>query len=760
MMRLSFKETENSPLQPAGQPLRNRAGRAREAEESEHSGAATPSRLLEECRRTLVRHRRLILMWAAAGVIAGVVLQFPIQPVYRAVVSIEVQLPNSAMDPVGTSAATGNLETQTKLLQGDETLARVEERLIDDPYATPVEKRDWLSRLRRTLQLGGKQAIPLSSLIDQSAKSVRAWRPGSTQMIGASCDSWSPAFAAKYCNLLTGELQREDVESRGAMATQTSALLMQQAATIQAKSTDAQRRLQSLHGQDHPASPRNGADRDRLRQLEAELIKAQADRMTRQAQIKAAQEAGSEITPDTVDSKAYALSEARLAELERRLKVMSSQANAHDKKLGRLRAEITHIETGLSEKRAAGLQRLQAQYDAAKHREDLLRLSYQALEAKQPPDTLQDSQADQLRREVANDRQLYQALLERAREAGFNSATQTSLVRVVEQAKSPQSAIYPHRLGLVAVGLTVGSLAGLGLAFFKDSNRSVLRLPGESEILLGVEELGVIPSPAKDPLFPARRHALALARSQARSQSQALRTARWDEEFSLVAEAYRNAMLSITLAKPEGEGKVYIVSSPGAGEGKSTVTTNLGVALSKSNLRVILVDGDLRRPSLHDILSVPNGLGLRNILRGEVNLGDSSVSLYCKSTIFPNLAVIPAGGRGQVRDLLHTIRFRALLERLLHDFDIILVDTPPMLHIPDARILAQKTNGAILVFRSGVTSREDAVSAGKVLQQDRVPILGTILNDFNPANEGRHGYYKSYYAYQQQTAPKDPATNS
>ena len=104
--------------------------------------------------------------------------------------------------------------------------------------------------------------------------------------------------------------------------------------------------------------------------------------------------------------------------------------------------------------------------------------------------------------------------------------------------------------------------------------------------------------------------------------------------------------------------------------------------------------------------------------------------------------------------------FRTLLERLLRDFDIILVDTPPMLHIPDARILAQNTNGAILVFRSGVTSREDAVSAGKVFQQDHVTILGTILNDFNPANEGRYGYYKSYYAYHQQTTPKDPATNS
>jgi polysaccharide biosynthesis transport protein len=758
MTRLSIHETENAPLQPAGQPLRNRPGREREAGESEQDG--TTSHLLVECRRTLVRHRRLILIWAAAGFIAGILLQLPIQPVYRAVVGLEVQSPNRTIDSAGTGASTSDLETQMKLLQGDETIARVEERLIDDPYAAPMEKRDWLSRLRRTIHLGGKQVIPLPSLIDQSAKSVRAWRLGSTQMIAASCDSWNPAFAAKYCNLLTGELQREDVESRGALATKTSELLMQQAAIIQAKATDAQRRLEALNGQDHPASPRNGVDRDSLRPIEAALIKAQADQMAKQAQIEAAQ-ATAEITPDTADTKAYALSQGRLAELQKRLKVMSTQASGHDKKLRRLRSEITHIDTELSEERAAGRQRLQAEYEAAKHREDLLWLSYQALEAKQPPDSPPDSQADQLRREVANDSQLYQALLERAREAGFSSATQTSLVRVVEQARSPQSAIYPHRLLLVVAGLAIGLLAGLGLAFFKDSNRSVLRLPGESETLLGVEELGVIPSAMKDPLLLTRRHAPALARSQVRSQSQGLRTAHWDEEFSLVAEAYRNAMLSIMLAKPQSGGKVYVVSSPGAGEGKSTVTTNLGVALSKSNRRVILLDADLRRPSLHGILSVPNGLGLRNILRGEVNLTDSSVSLYCKSTTFPNLSVIPAGGgRGQVADLLHTKRFRELVERLLRDFDIVLVDTPPMLHIPDARILAQNTNGAILVFRSGVTSREDAVRAGKVFQQDHVTILGTILNDFNPANEGRYGYYKSYYAYQQQTAPKDPAAKS
>jgi succinoglycan biosynthesis transport protein ExoP len=711
----------------------------------------------------LVRHWRLILMCAAAGVIAGVLLQLPIQPVYRAVVSLQVQSPDKAMDSAGTSAPTGDLETQIKLLQSNRTIAGVAERLITDPYAIPVEKSDWLSRSRRTFHVGANQVIPLPSLIDQSAKSVRAWKLGGVPMIGASCDSWNPAFAAKYCNLLTGELQRENVESRGPTVTRTSELLMEQAATILAKSSDAESKPEALTDQDRPTTDRDG---DRLRKLTAGLIKAKVDRITRQVQIQAAQEAGSEIPPDSVDSKAYARSQARLAELKKHLEAISTQPGAHDENLRRLRSEIAKLETGLSKQRAAGMQRMQAEYKAAKHREDQLSLSYQAIAANQTADFTKDSQADLQRREAANDRQLYQALLERAREAGFSSAKQTSLVHVVEPATSPQSAIYPRRLFLALAGLIIGSLAGLGLTFFKDSNRSVLRLPGESEKLLGVEELGVIPSAMSTSLLPRRRHAPALARSPLRSRaqgsnSQASRTAHWDEAFSQVAEAYRNAMLSITLANAKSGGKVYIVSSPGAGEGKSTVMTNLGVALSKSDRRVLLVDGDLRRPSLHGILSVPSGLGLRNILRGEVDLSDSSVLLYCKSTTFPNLSVMPAGGgRGEVPDLLNTTRFRELGERLLRDYDIILVDTPPMLQIPDARILAQNANGAILVFRSGVTSREDAITAGKLFQQDHVTVLGTILNDVNPANEGRHGYHKSYHAYRQQTAAKDPATNS
>lgn len=724
--------------------------------------AATPN-LLAECRRTLVRHRRSILFWALAGLIVGILVQLPVRPVHRATVSVEIE---AAGPTAATSAANApgvNIDDRMKLFASDRILARVEQRLVDDPDLAPSEREDWLSQLQRALHLGGRNHIPLPALIDQSAKSVHVRRPGGTQIIEVSCESWDAAFAAEYCNTLAQEFQKEDLESRGALARQTSDLLMQQASEIQARATDAQRRLEASAATDRPgAAPQKDgrADQDRLRQLQAELVRAQADRMTRQAQLDALRLAGSEVTPEIAGSAAYTALQARLEQLQNRLKAAEAGTSGRGTNVLRLRSELRDVEAEMSQQRAAAMRRLQSQFEAAKHREDLLALSCQELAAIQPASA--HTGAEQLRREVEHDKELYRELLEGAQEAGFNSATRTSAVRVVQEARKSQPAVYPRRTLLTAAGLLFGLLAGLGVAFIKDRNRTVLRLPGESRTLLGVEELGVIPSPAKQPLLPPLGQAGALARSEARPASAALRTAHWDDECSLVAEAYRNAMLSVMLASRQSKGRVYIMTSPGAGEGKSTVTTNLGVALSKSNLRVVLIDGDLRRPNLHRTLSVPNGLGLRNILRGEVNLAESPTALYCKSTAFPNLCVIPAGGgRGQLAELLHTTRFGALMQRLSRDFEVILVDTPPILHISDARVLAQSANGAILVFRSGSTSREDALRAREILEGDRVPILGTILNDFNPAHEGKYGYYKSYYAYQQQPAADDKlATDS
>jgi Mrp family chromosome partitioning ATPase len=157
-------------------------------------------------------------------------------------------------------------------------------------------------------------------------------------------------------------------------------------------------------------------------------------------------------------------------------------------------------------------------------------------------------------------------------------------------------------------------------------------------------------------------------------------------------------------------------------------------------------------------MSVANSIGLRDILRGEVSLATAPSSIYCQPTAFPKLYVVSSGtGCEEAVELLHSSRLHEFLERLRQDFDIVLIDTPPMLHMVDARIFSGNADGVILILRAGVTTREQGIAARDLFDHDRVPILGTILNDFNPSKEGHSGYYKSYYAYQR---PKESEVRS
>jgi succinoglycan biosynthesis transport protein ExoP len=177
-------------------------------------------------------------------------------------------------------------------------------------------------------------------------------------------------------------------------------------------------------------------------------------------------------------------------------------------------------------------------------------------------------------------------------------------------------------------------------------------------------------------------------------------------------------------------------------------------------LRVLLIDGDLRRPALHTALNVRNDFGLRDMLRSDAPFRDRPATEFCKPTEFPNLWVLPSGtGNEEAVELLHSSRVRDLVLHLAKDFDVVLIDTPPMLHMADARIFASKVDGVILVLRSGVTMREEAMSAVELFERDRVHVVGTILNGFNPSKEGRGNYYKSYFRYKDDLAPKEEVSS-
>jgi polysaccharide biosynthesis transport protein len=254
---------------------------------------------------------------------------------------------------------------------------------------------------------------------------------------------------------------------------------------------------------------------------------------------------------------------------------------------------------------------------------------------------------------------------------------------------------------------------------------------------LNVPELGVIPSTKPHLLPTARRASLApgvegqsrvrgLGGLQVFSRNQALKG-------SPVFEAFHSVVTSIlSPGRSSNIPKVLVVTSGALHEGKSTVIGNLGLMAAQIGQRVVLVDGDLRNPRLHQIYRVPNEKGLSDLLLEQDQLADGVLASSIQQTEVPGLSLIPSGPlTDSVATILHSQRLAEIVAQLRTEFDLVLIDTPPVLPFADARIFGKVADAVILVVRAGQTTFELALAAKARFVEDGLPVFGTILNDWN-----------------------------
>jgi succinoglycan biosynthesis transport protein ExoP len=727
--------------------------------------------LTAEYVRIFKRYRGVIIGCAVSGMLFALLAGLGSQPLYRTRTSLEIKSLNGDFMDIRSVAPTGdnsapdsdvNLQTQIKLLESDTLAQDVEKRLMDSPHPQFVQRQDLLSRMARTLHLPIGQPIAYTSLIADAANRVKVKPLGLTRLVEITCDSYDARFSALYCNTLTSAFEEEDMQTRSSEATKTSEWLTRQVADVREKAQATQNQLSQAVGNNGlmlSTSP-DSVGEDKLRVLQDELVKAEADRMQKEAQTQVASSASVDSLPSVQDDPAHRAEALKLADLQAQVAALVPPLTEANPRVIHLRSQIQEVQSQLRADEASSTHRGTNEYAAAKERENMLRAAYQAQVSTVSSDLQKGAQVSLLRRELDSEQQLYQTLLQRAKEAGFASAMQASTIRIVDIAKLPTVPFSPARKLAGAIGLALGCLFGTGLAFYKERNNKVFRMPGDVERYLHVHEIGVIPAIQRGSRTLSVIGGGGLSRKLPHTASvagreTAVELAGWNDRFSIAAEAYRNTTLSILLSNANKRSRSYVVSSPNAGEGKTTIVSNLGVALSKSKLRVVVVDGDLRRPNLHRAFGMSNGYGLRNILRGELDIERSKTDALVLSTALPNISIIPAGeGSEDSVELLHSSYFSSLLTRLTRDFDVVLIDAPPILHMADARILAKQSDGAILIFRAGATTREQAASARDLIDNDGVRLVGTILNDFDPNRAGQRNYYSSYYRYQQDTPDK------
>ncbi|HEY0839270.1 MAG TPA: polysaccharide biosynthesis tyrosine autokinase, partial [Vulgatibacter sp.] len=344
-----------------------------------------------------------------------------------------------------------------------------------------------------------------------------------------------------------------------------------------------------------------------------------------------------------------------------------------------------------------------------------------------------------LQREKENNERLYDLVLARMKDADLAVMLKANNVRLLDAAVAPLKPVKPRPALVLALAMMLGLFGGVGAAYLAEMLDNTLKGEDEVEQLLGVPFLGMLPS-----LAPAGAKKELRADDPARD----LYVAR--NPKSAPAEAIRSVRTNLLFMAPDRDLKRILVTSSSPQEGKSSVALNLAVAMAQNGSRVLLMDTDMRKPRLHRALGVSNERGLSSLLVNAAKISDS-----VKSTEVAGLSVLPCGPvPPNPAEMLHTPRFRELLEELSADFDRIILDSPPVVAAADAAVLSSQVDGVVYVARFKKTTKDLARRMMRNLHDVNAPILGVVLNDVD-LNSQEYGYYsyKRYGYYGDSSSP-------
>ncbi len=762
--------------------------------------------------RMLRRRRGTLILIAFIGLVASVLVTLPQTPIYRARTAVEIQNVNTdflnsrQVSPVSedSSAMNGSadVQTQMKIIQSEYLLDRVLEKVKQQGRIKNVEARfSPLSALRKLLNVASASPADQEYALHQRAmKSLTVRQMGQTRVIEILYTSPDPKLAAEFANTLTAEYIESNMEARWKMSEHTEEWLSKQLDEMRVKLERSEDSLQAYARQagllftspSSGSSEKSNVSEDKLRQLQEELSKAQADRGAAQSAYETAKSAPPETVGDVLSDSSLRELQGKLTDLRRQeAELITTYTPKHEKVL-RIQAQIAPLELAFNAQRNAILSRIRNDYDTAVRRETFLQADYTAQTGIVTDQADKSIQYNILKRDVESNRQLYQNMLQQMKEASVASAIRASNVRIVDPARPPHKPYSPVLPLNAAVGLMAGLVSGIIFVITRERADRTLQEPGDVTFWTHLPELGVIPSESvgrgkrgygyynkiygrakesatvTDPDSisdsidtSADLQQLAQLASSSDSQPDSSQSSRkgkeavaandpielisWKHKPSIVAEAFRTVLTSIMFSGENGtRPRVLVMTSASPMDGKTTVVSNLGIAMAEIRQKVLIIDADLRKPRMHQIFDLKNEKGLGTLLRGT-ELGDNALDGLIQQTSVPGLSVLPSGPSTHASaSLLYSPHLRVVFAKLKAEYDMILVDTPPSLQMTDARVIGRIADAMILVTRANKTTREAAIAVSQRFQEDRTRILGTILNDWNPktSRNGYYGYYK------------------
>jgi capsular exopolysaccharide synthesis family protein len=604
-------------------------------------------------------------------------------------------------------------------------------------------------------------------LLGLAVKTLKVMNPPRTRILSISVDSTDAQLALDFTGALVQEFIKQNINARWASTQQTGDWLSHEISEARTNLQSSENTLQAYARRSGlffiDDEKQTNVATEKLRQIQQQLSAATTDRIAKQSVFELAKSSPANALADVLNDASLQSLSARLDDATRQVASLGAVYNSGYAKLKQAQAEEATLREAFANRRADLLERIKTDYQSVTLREKLLSAAYDAQAREVAGQDESAVQYNVLKREADSNRQLYDTMLQQMKQASIAMALHASNVRVIDPAYLAERPVFPNLRLNSAMGLLGGFICSVGFIFIREGTDRTLRQPGDLKMCVSLPELGAIPCLTCNTNRSAwalgagvwSRHSPNGDRSLATSQQSDLLNlaAIWDKPLR-IAEAFHSALTSILLAgENRGTGLALVFTSAGPADGKTSVVSNIAIAAAETGKRVLLVDADLRRPRIHDLFKLRKERGTAEILRSEADSAHWSQAI--QQTKIAGLSVITAGNPGRaVVQLFYSRQFSTLMAKWREEYDLVLLDTPPAIQIPDARVIGALADGVVFVARAGQTTRDALLALQERFTEDRIPLLGCILNGWDAS---RSGCSYPYVGSEDETPTKYPA---
>jgi capsular exopolysaccharide synthesis family protein len=698
----------------------------------------TPAVPLSHYLWILRRHRWKIAAFVATCVLVTAVVSARLQPIYESTATVDVdrQAPSEVVGEDSTRSTAPNdadqfLATQVKLIQSDAVLRPVAEQfhLLDSEQQlkgmSPEEAQE---RARAPVALGR----------------LKVTRPSNTYLLLISYRSPDPVLAANVANAIANSYLAHSYEIRIRSSASLSTFMEKQIDELKAKMEKSGMDLAQFEKDLDVINPEEKTNilSARLLQLNTEYTTAQADRVSKEAAWNAMKSGSLEAAQVSSQGQDLAKLSDSLNQARQRFALVKSTYGSTHPEYRKAADELAEVQKEFDSARGNIADRIAVEYREALNREQMLQKAVAETKAEWDSLNSRSFEYQQLKREADDDKTLYDELIRKIREADINAGFQNNNIRIADLARPPLHPVFPNiKLNLIFAFL-FSTLLAVGAALLYDTLDTTLRDPKEASRFLGTDVIGTMPVDrlaAQLPKSAATVPAAAIVAQTARNEKRK----GYYRSTSDFEESVRTIRNTILLSDFEGRLRSIMLTSAGPGEGKSTIAAHLAIANADRGKKTLLIDGDLRRPSIHAKFGLTPREGLSNVLTGELPWQDVIVPVEGR----PNLSILPAGpGSHRAADLMGP-RLATLLDEFAKEYDLAILDSPPLLGFAECLQMATAADGVLIISQAGETKRKVVAEVISVLNRVRANIVGVVLNQVSQNTSGDGYSYYGYYRY-------------